>query len=153
MIRKNHALLTPAIAVGTGSTVAVAAGIHQGWGYALAVEAVVVGWAAMLYGIAQEDSDMGAVLGQRDDERQQLVALKAARFSHLVVGFSLCAACLIAAAENAAIWPFEVLAAILGVAYLVGLRIYGIRDEAPNPDEAGASKYSLLGFRHEQTTQ
>jgi hypothetical protein len=153
MTRKNRPLLTPAIAVGAGSTVAIAAGIHQGWPYALAVEAVVVGWAAMLYGIGQEDSDMGAVLRQRDDERQQLVALKAARFSHLVVGFSLCAACLIAAAENAAIWPFEVLATILGVAYVVGLRIYGMRNETPTPNEAGARTYSLIGFRREHSAR
>jgi hypothetical protein len=153
MTRHNHPLLTPAIAVGAGSSVAAAVGIHQGWRAALAAEAIVLLWATMLFAIGQDDSDVGAVLGQRDDERQRLVALKAARFSHLMIGVSLCAACLTAAAENAPIWPFEVLGAILGVTFLIGLRIYAVRDEAPDPDEAGASRYSITGFRHEQTAK
>jgi hypothetical protein len=98
------------------------------------------GWPVLL---GRSDSDTGSVIGQRDDERQQLVGLQAARLSLAIALTAIVVGCLIAAAANYAIWPFEALLVIIGIAYFVGLRVYGV-----DPDQLdNVTTYSHLGFR------
>ncbi len=107
---------------------------------------MALAWAAGLYFIGSSDSDAGSVIGGQDDERQQLVGLQAARLSLVVVLAAIVVMCLIAAAANDAIWPFQVLLAIIGIAYFTGLHAYGM-----NPEEVASETYSRLGFRRGQT--
>jgi hypothetical protein len=146
---KGH-LLTPAIAAAAGTAIAVSVGIRQGWGAALISEFVLVCWVTILYTLRGNDTDTGAVLGQHADERQDLVGLKSARLSLAVVLGAVAAACVIAAAANYPVWPFEVLATIMGLAYFIGLRVYGVNPDASRAQEPGAYKYSLLGFRQDR---
>jgi glucan phosphoethanolaminetransferase (alkaline phosphatase superfamily) len=130
-VKKHSRLLTPAIAVLAGTTIAVAVGIRQGWQYALVSEAVALAWAVSLYVIGGKDTDIGAVVGAQQDERQELVKLRAARLCLVVVVVAVVAGCLIAAATKNPIWPFQVVAVLIGIAYFYGLWLYGTdHDEA-----------------------
>ena len=136
---KHRRLWTPALAVGGGTVIAVAIGIGQSWLGALLAEILTLCYGTALYSAAWHDTDVGAVIGRRSDERQQLILLKAARLSLLATGVAVIVACPIAAAVKVAIWPYQILAGIIAVSYLVGLRLYGI-----DPDEAhtAAAEYS-----------
>lgn len=140
-------LMTPVIALVAGTAIACAVGIGQSWGVALGCEAVALGWATGLYLMGRADSDTGSVIGGRDDERQQLVGLRAARLALTVVIAAIVVLCLISAAVGEAIWPFEALLVIIGIAFLSGLHLYGT-DPDENPESAAT--YSRLGFRHHQ---
>jgi hypothetical protein len=128
---RNTRLQTPAAAVLAGAGIACAFGIRQDWSSAIIAAAVTLCLAGALYFIGGQDTDLGAVLGQRDDERQQLVALRAAQLSLIGVFYALVAACVIAAAVKHAFWPFEILVDITGVSYLIGLAVYGFGSDVP----------------------
>lgn len=146
MNRRQHPrLTTPAIALLAGTAIACAVGIRQSWGTALGSEALALCWAAGLYFWGTSDTDTGSVIGQRDDERQQLVGLQAARLALAAAVVAVVVICLIAAAANYAIWPFQVLLVIIGIAYLAGLRVYGTDADQVRP----GTTHSLLGFQHD----
>lgn len=135
IVAKHRRLWTPAVAVVAGTAIAIAVGIHQSWWSALASELVALGWAVSLYVIGGKDTDIGAAIGASADERQELVKLRAARLCLAVVVIAIVAGCLIAAATKNAIWPFQVFAVLIGLAYFYGLWFYGsAREEA---DAAG----------------
>lgn len=128
--RRHPRLWTPALAGVLGSAVSLTIGFGQGQRAAivvgLSVTALVV---VVLYVVSGRESDVGAVLGSRTDERQALVRLKASRLSAAVAVLASVLACVIAAALGATYWPFEVLYLVTGAAYLVGLGIYGAASE------------------------
>lgn len=150
MIRIRRRLLTPGIAAVAGTVIAVSAGIHQGWKAALLSEFVLICWVSLLYVLGEAATDTGAVLGQHDDERQHLVGLKAARLSLVAVLAAVAGACFIAAIASYPVWPFEVLAAIIGIVYFIGLRVYGVSPDEPDPQQP-QSRYSVLGFQQDRT--
>lgn len=150
MIRNRRRLVNPGIAAVAGTVIAVSVGIRQGWGPALLSAVVLVGWVTLLYVLGGAGTDTGAVLGQHHDERQQLVALKAARLSLIAVLGAVVGACLIAALAGYPVWPFEILAAIIGIAYFIGLRVYGTSPDEPDPQQP-QPRYSKLGFRQDRT--
>ena len=130
-VSKHRRLWTPAIAVVAGTAIAIAVGIHESWWSALASEVVALGWAVSLYVIGGKDTDIGAAVGAQGDERQELVKLRAARLCLAVVVVAVVAGCLIAAATKHAIWPFQAVAVLIGIAYFYGLWFYGTgREEA-----------------------
>ena len=131
----HRRLWTPAVAVIAGSAIALAVGIHQSWWSALASEVVALGWAVSLYVIGGKESDIGAAVGAQEDERQELVTLRAARLCLAVVVVALVAGCLIAAATKHAIWPFQAGAVLIGVAYFYGLWFYGSAREQADAAE------------------
>jgi hypothetical protein len=122
---KYRRLWTPAAAVVFGTTIAVAVGISQGWESAVIAEAVALAWAAGVYAIGGRDSDIGAVVSAHGDERQELVKLRAARLCLAVVVVAVVAGCLIAAITKNPIWPFQLGAVLIGLAYFYGLWLYG----------------------------
>jgi hypothetical protein len=135
-------LWTPVIAGIAGSAISISVGLGRG-----KVAAIVIGEMAtaitvvILYVVASGDSDVGAVLGHGTDERQDLVRLKASRVSSLVAVVAAVVGCVIAAAIDAAYWPFEVIYLLTGAAYLISVKVYGARDEI---DPAGAEDGTLL---------
>lgn len=148
MLRRR--LVTPGIAAVAGTVIAVSVGIRQGWGPALLSEFVLICWVALLYALGGATTDTGAVLGQHDDERQQLVGLQAARLSLIAVLGAVVGACFIAAIASYPVWPFEVLGAIIGIVYFIGLRVYGTSPDEPDPQQP-QPRYSVLGFRQDRT--
>jgi hypothetical protein len=136
MTRWKHARLwTLAFPVLSGSAIATAFGIRLGWKFAVITEVVVLMMVGILYLRSGEDTDTGAILGNRADERQTLIRLKATRLSLVVALCTTIGAFVIAVAVKAAYWPFEVLYFTIVVSYFTGLRVYGAdRDEAePRP--------------------
>lgn len=130
-VSKHRRLWTPAVAVAAGTAIAIAVGIHQSWWSALASELVALAWAVSLYVIGGRDTDIGAAVGAKGDERQELVKLRAARLCLAVVVAAIVVGCLIAAATKQAIWPFQIFAVVIGIAYFYGLWFYGTgREEA-----------------------
>ena len=142
MTSRAHARLrVPVLRVIGGSAIAVAFGLGLGWASALLVEVITIVGAYLLYVLGGDDSDLGALVGGRADERQQLIRLRAAGLSTVVALVAIVVACVIAAAVHAVFWPYLVLALIIGAAYLLGLAVYGAgqdqADAAAEPDERG----------------
>jgi len=107
------------------------------WWLSVAVEVTVLVGAVTFYVRAGDDNDEGALAGSRADERQKLLSL---RSRALGWNFAMVAA-FIGVTAGAALkaswsWPFLVILAVAGFAYLLGLSNYGIAEEEP-ADDAG----------------
>jgi len=107
------------------------------WWLSVAIEVTVLVGAVTFYVRAGDDNDEGALAGSRADERQKLLSL---RSRALGWNFAMVAA-FIGVTAGAALkaswsWPFLVILAVAGFAYLLGLSNYGIAEEEP-ADDAG----------------
>ena len=127
-------LARPAFAVLSGSAIATAFGIRLGWKFAVITEAVTLLAAVVLYLLGEDDTDTGAILGNRADERQEQVKQRAARLCSLVAVCSLVAAFVIAVALKKTYWPFAVLYLVTVIAYCVGLGLYSAKDQSGAAD-------------------
>lgn len=110
---------------GTAISLSVGLGQHK-WEAIVIGEVVTVVVVVILFVSGAQDSDVGAVLGHRADERQQLVRLKAARVSAVVAVAGSVIACVVAAALSESYWPYEAIYLAAGISYLIGLRLYGV---------------------------
>jgi fatty acid desaturase len=131
---KHDRLRVPASSLVFGTGIALAVSLGDGWPSGLFSEMVTLCGVTILYFAGGGDTDAGAVLGGRPDERQKLVRLKAANLSLAVALTAMVGACVIAAAARTAFWPYEPLAVIIGVAYLIGLGVYGVDRDDPNAE-------------------
>jgi fatty acid desaturase len=115
-----------------GTVFAAAWGLCGGhaWWLSVTMEVTVLVTAITTYVRAGEDSDEGALAGSRSDERQQLLSL---RSRALGWNFAMVAAFIgitVAVAVKATWgWPFLVILAVTGFAYLLGLSNYGVAEE------------------------
>jgi NADH:ubiquinone oxidoreductase subunit 2 (subunit N) len=128
--KKRAGLWTAAFKLLSGSAVATAFGIRLGWKFAVITEVVVLLVIVIIWLFAAEDTDTGAIMGQRPNERQRLIALRASRLAHIVALCATIVAFVIAVAVNAVYWPFAALYWILVLSYVIGLRIYGVHEDA-----------------------
>jgi hypothetical protein len=127
---RRHGLWTPVLAGFGGSAISLAIGFGHGKWEAIVIGEVVTAVAVVvLYFASAQDSDVGAVLGHRADERQVLVRLKASRVSAVVGVLAAIVACVIAGSIDTTYWPFEVIYIVMGASYLIGLGIYGAASE------------------------
>ena len=105
------------------------------WQLSIAMEVTVLVTAITTYVRAGEDSDEGALAGSRADERQKMLSL---RSRALGWNFAMVAAFIgvtVAVAVKAAwLWPFLVILAVGGFAYLLGLSNYGVAEEGTADD-------------------
>jgi hypothetical protein len=81
---RNRRLRTPIAMLAWGAVLTVAVG-HGGVGGAIAVAVVCVAAAVYYYGAGGQDSDYGALIGARADERQVLIRMRARALSALVM--------------------------------------------------------------------
>lgn len=133
-------LWTPLMAGVGGAAISLSVGLGRHTWEAIVIGGVVTALAVLvLYLAAAGDSDVGAVLGNRADERQQLVRLKASRVSAVVAVAASVIACVIAAAAGSDYWPFEVIYIVTGLSYLISLWLYGADRDAP----AGTAREGL----------
>ena len=105
------------------------------WWLSVTMEVTVLVGAITTYVRAGEDSDEGALAGSRTDERQKMLSLRsralgwnvamAAAFTGVTVGVAVKATWW---------WPFLVILAVAGFAYLLGLSNYGVAEEDPADD-------------------
>lgn len=119
---RNPRLRAPVMMLAAGAVLAVAAGIGQGWGAAIAVAVVTIAAAVFYYGAGGRDSDYGALIGDRADERQALIKTRAEALS----GTAICAAAVIGAIVALALrgpdhwgsyWPFVLVVVVGTVSY------------------------------------
>lgn len=123
---KYGRLWVPLIAAIGGSAISLAVGLGQHHWEAIVIgEAVTVLVVAFLFAASTQDSDVGAVLAHRADERQELVRLQASRVSAVVAVTGSVIACVVAAARDATYWPYEAIYIAAGLAYIISIRLYG----------------------------
>jgi hypothetical protein len=147
--RRRVQLWIPLSVVVVGSAVSVSIGLGQRNLTAFFVgEAVTVLVATVRTLISARPSDIGAVLGNRVDERQALLRLKASRVCAIVAGCGAVLACIVAAADHQTYWPYEAIYLSAAVSYLIALRAYGAdREDREGREAAGASRAQLVPGR------
>jgi hypothetical protein len=120
-------LTAPAIMIIGGTGLAAAVATAQGWKAAITTEAIAIVAAVGYYLWGGRDSDSGAMLGGRVDERQSLLRTRAQALAGVagaaagVVGYT------VAIALKDPVWPFLLIVGVQTIAFSAGLAIYGER--------------------------
>jgi Na+-driven multidrug efflux pump len=129
-------LIAPAWTIVVGTTLAIAVRVGHAWPAAIATEVVTVLFALGYYILSGTKSDVGAIYGQRKDERQRHVVMRASRLSMIIMFATSFVIVLFMVASNKTYWQEDVIASVGGVAYFLGLLIYGAHEE----DEGGTAR-------------
>lgn len=128
------------LAIALAGTVFAAAWAARGghaWWLSVAIEVTVLANAVTFYVRAGDDSDEGALAGSRADERQKVLSLRSRALGWNVTMVAAFIGVTAGAAVRASWWwPFLVILALGGFAYLLGLSNYGAAEEDP-ADDAG----------------
>jgi hypothetical protein len=105
------------------------------WQLSVAMEVTVLVSAITTYVRAGEDNDEGALTGSRADERQKMLSLRSRalgwNFAMVAAFTGLTVAVAVKASWG---WPFLVILAVTGFAYLLGLSNYGVAEEGTADD-------------------
>ena len=129
MMSTGHPRLrAPAVMIVGGVAAAAAVVVGYGWGSAVPVViiTIVAGIGYCLWG--GRDSDTGAMIGSRADERQPLVRMQPRSLACGVMLITAAAGTLVAAALKDRIWPFALVGVGVVVSFLGGLAFYGSRE-------------------------
>lgn len=122
----------PLSVLAMGSAVSVSVGLGQrSWAAIIIGESVTVVVTVVRTLVSVGRSDFGAVLGNRVDERQALIRLKASRVCAIVATGGAIVACVVSAALHQTYWPYEAIYLIAAFSYLVSLSVYGADREVP----------------------
>jgi hypothetical protein len=120
-----------------GTAFAAAWAVRGGpaWFLSIVIEVGVLVHVITVYVRGAEDSDEGALAGSRADERQKLLSLRSRALAGNVAMIAAFAGLTIATAVKAAVWwPFLVILAATGFAYLFGVSTYSAGEEGPAED-------------------
>jgi hypothetical protein len=107
-----------------GMAISLGTWLGRGWGAALGVELVTALATLGYYVLGGRDSDLGAMIGARSDERQATIGMRAAALSGMTLGTVALGGFVIATAMGRWVWPFLFFAVVGSAAYLTGLVIY-----------------------------
>jgi hypothetical protein len=126
------------LGIALAGTVFAAAWAMRGgdaWQLSVAMEVTVLVSAITTYVRAGEDSDDGALAGSRADERQKLLSLRSRALGWNFAMVAAFTGVTVAVAVKATWgWPFLVILAVTGFAYLLGLSNYGVAEEGTADD-------------------
>ena len=120
-----------------GTVFAGAWALHGGdaWQLSVAMEVTVLVTAITTYVRAGEDSDEGALACSRADERQKMLSLRSRalgwNFAMIAAFIGITVGVAVKATWS---WPFLVILAVTGFAYLLGLSNYGVAAEGTADD-------------------
>jgi hypothetical protein len=120
-----------------GTVFAAAWAVRGGptWFLSIVAEVGVAVHAITMYVRGGEDTDEGALAGSRADERQKLLSLRSRALAGNAAMIAAFAGLTIAVAVKAAWWwPFAVMLAVTGFAYIFGLSSYGSGEPDPADD-------------------
>jgi hypothetical protein len=123
--------------IGTAAAAAIA--VSQGWKTAIPFEVIMLVIAIGYYVWGGKDSDLGAVIGSRADERQASLQTKVTALQGKVMTVAAIVGFLVAIAVRAPVWPFAIFVAIGGISGLAGWVIYR-EDGHGRPDGQGAEQ-------------
>jgi hypothetical protein len=116
------------------------------WWLSIVIEVTVLARAIALYVGAGRDTDEGALLGSRPDERQRLISQRSWALTGKAAALAAFAGVTVAVATRAAVWwAFVIVLGVAGFAYLYGLSRYGVAEEGQE-DDAGTgygTRYSV----------
>jgi len=108
------------------------------WWLSVVIEITVLGGMLGMYLRAGEDSDEGALTGSRADERQKMLSLRSRALGfNVAVGAAFIGITVAVAMKATWGWPFLVILAGAGLAYLLALSTFGSAEEG-SPDDAPA---------------
>jgi len=124
---KHGRLTASAITIlgGAGFTAATAAA--QGWEAAAPIAALAVIAAIGYYVWGGRDSDLGAMLGRRLDERQILIRARAQSLAGVAGVTAGLVGYMVAVALKDPVWPFVLILGVEAITFIAGLTIYGTR--------------------------
>jgi hypothetical protein len=124
--------------VGTAFTAIMA--VSQGWAPALVLAIATVIFAVGIYAWSGKDTDVGAVMGHRADERQAGIRIKVSALQGQVMTVAAAIVFLVAVIGKATvwpkanIWPYETPLILAGLAGMVGWAIYRDRGDGDDAD-------------------
>jgi hypothetical protein len=117
------------------------------WPLTIVIAIASLGSAVTTYAWAGEDSDEGALLGSRADERQRLVSQQAlALAAKMALAAAYVGLLVTVAVKRADAWPFAAMLAITGFGYLLGLSNYGSGDPADDGADTGHAARSRVSW-------
>ena len=134
---KTSRWYAPLCTLAIGSVVAGAVAIGHTWGDALITEVVTVVMSLVYFVVTGRDSDVGAIYGQRSDERQQQVRARASRLAFVTAISAAFVCAVISVALNESYWQADVIVTAGGVGFLFGIGLYGAHDERPTNFDIG----------------
>jgi hypothetical protein len=126
--------------VGTAANAAVV--VSQGWTTAIYVEIPWLALAVGYYVWGGKDTDVGAVIGSRADERQASLEMKVTALQGKVMTAAAVVAFLIAVAVKATIWPFAIFVVLAGLSGFAGWAIY--RQDGGGQDDGVDAEHARL---------
>jgi hypothetical protein len=129
---KSQRLTAPAVVWVGGTIIAGAIAIGHGWSNAALAEGITILLGVGYYLLAGSDSDLGAVYGNRADERQVQVVMRASHISMLLMLAIAFVGVVISVALKKQYWEFELFGNAGGFAYLLSILFLGARDENAN---------------------
>jgi hypothetical protein len=118
-----------------GSTIALAVGIGHDWSKALITEIITLVLGVGYFLLTRSSSDLGAIYGERADERQHQVYLRASATAlRIMLGAAfVCAVITVALKDN--YWQSDVIGSVGGGAFLLCLAAYGDNDARADDSE------------------
>jgi hypothetical protein len=132
--RLRKPLLRAIAGLGIAGAWAIGGGAQR-W-LAIVIAICFLGYAVGWYIWAGQDTDEGALLGSRADERQKLVGEKARALAGVVAMAGAYAGLVITlAVKRDDAWPFAVMLLVTGFGYLFGLSSYGSGEPDAEADE------------------
>jgi hypothetical protein len=117
------------------------------WPLTIVIALTAIGQGVIRYSWAGDDTDEGALLGSRADERQQLVAQQAlALAGRIALAAAYLGVVVTVAFKRADAWPFAAMFVITGFGYLLGLSNYGSGESADDGADAGHAARSPVSW-------
>ena len=102
----------------------------SGWLFAIIGGLGTLAWAIRVYLWGRQDSDEGALIGSRADERQALIAQRSWALTGKATMLAAFVGMMVAIAVRATWWwPTAAIFGISGLAYLLGISTYGVGEE------------------------
>jgi hypothetical protein len=130
---QRRRLRAPVFTAACGLALTVAVLVAAGWTAAAPVAAVTVVSAIAYYLIGGTDTDAGALIGSRADERQSTLRLWARAFAGLSLLAMGTVGAIVSAALHRAAWPYALVVGLGAACFLGGLALYrsGVRVTDP----------------------
>jgi hypothetical protein len=110
-----------------GTAVAIGSLVGSGWLAALAVETVTIVATVGYYLWGARESDFGALIGSRPDERQASVGLRASALAGVVMSYVAVIGFVIETARGGDVWPFALFCGASAVTFLAGVVLFRVR--------------------------
>jgi hypothetical protein len=120
----SRRLRAPLVVGGVGTALAIGVYAVAGWAAAVPVVVAAAAPAGFYYWLSGTDTDVGALIGARPDERQRLVRLWVRSFAGVVLFVLAAAGAVVSAAAGRAVWPYALIAGLGVCCFLAAAAFY-----------------------------